>query len=167
MSYYYQPELGAKAEADFYKLACKKYKKVVKSTLDQDRFDHVDFICKFNNNPKSPQKKIEVKSIKGFSKRHSKQSEWLWVEFKNVSGKSGWLYGKADMIAFELEKHFLVVDRKDLAKFSEKNCNLASLADKPENAKYTGYNRNNRKDLTSLVLTSDVIKNCKYSIWEK
>jgi hypothetical protein len=166
MSYYYQPELGAKAEADFYKLACKKYKFVKKSDRQQD-INHVDFICKFNANPLSHEKKIEVKSMKGFSKKHPKQFEWLWMEFKNVTGKNGWLYGKADLIAFELENCFLVVERKSLVSFCEKNCNLASLADKPENAKYTGYNRNNRKDLTSLVLTSDVIKNCKYSIWEK
>ena len=29
-------------------------------------------------------------------------SEEIWCEFKNVAGDPGWMYGKADIIAFDM-----------------------------------------------------------------
>ena len=43
----------------------------------------------------------------------------IWVEFKNVRGNDGWLYGGATIIAFDMpeEGGFSIVDREELAFF--------------------------------------------------
>ena len=47
----------------------------------------------------------------------------IWVEFKNVRGNPGWLYGGAAIIAFDMpeEGGFSIVDRQELAFFCEKH----------------------------------------------
>lgn len=167
MSKYYEPEKGAAAEELFYKLAVKKYKQVRKSTLFEDRNGHYDFIIKYNNHPLTKTKRVEVKSIKGFSKKHPKQEEWLWVEFKNVTGNLGWLKGKADLIAFELKDKFIIVDREDLLRFSLKTVDFVKEVTCSKDSKYRIFRPRGGKDEKALVKTIDVIKNCKYSVWNK
>ena len=77
---------GLKAEEQFIKLAEKKYKFVKKSTLYQDRHQHFDVMVKFNNHPLTSMKRIEVKSLKAFSKGCKKQADWIFIEFKNING---------------------------------------------------------------------------------
>ena len=31
----------------------------------------------------------------------------FWIKFKNVQGKNGWVKGKADFVAFEVETLFI------------------------------------------------------------
>ena len=136
---------GLKAEDIFIKLAEKKYKFVKKSTLYQDRHQHFDVMVKFNNHPLANMERIEIKSLKAFSKGTSKRSDWIFVEFKNVNGHAGWLYGHADKMAFEMPDHFLLVDRKDLVKLSESKVNRKIFVKKPQDAKYRVYRRKDRR----------------------
>ena len=80
----------------------------------------------------------------------------IWVEFHNVAGKRGWLYGEADKIAFEREKDFVIVDRIALTKFCEKAVAPIFVASAGE-ALYKIYRRKSRKDVISKVLMSDII----------
>ena len=56
--------------------------------------------------------------VKGL--RKSKRSDLLpddtieWIELKNVQGYDGWIYGKADYIAFECLNDWIVISRKKL-----------------------------------------------------
>lgn len=44
------------------------------------------------------------------------QDKWHWVQLHGTSRhEKGWLYGKADLIAFETNKAFLIVKRSKLA----------------------------------------------------
>ena len=82
-----------------------------------EQFSHVDYVTDIG--------KIDVKARKRVSRTDEDvQDELVWLEFKNVQGKQGWIYGKADIIAFEREEDFLLVKRDDLAKLGEDLCDL-------------------------------------------
>ena len=53
------------------------------------------------------------------------QDDWIWIEFQNVRGNTGWLYGEADCIAFETQDNFVRSDLLTMVELSEikKNCN--------------------------------------------
>jgi hypothetical protein len=115
---------GARAEEEFLQSFQCKYpnEDVKKSTKQQDMFDHIDCFAGSNS--------YDIKSLKKKSaKDDSVDSNIIWIEFKNVRGNLGWLYGKATRIAFELEDKFICVERESLRKRAE------SLTIK----KYTNY----------------------------
>lgn len=105
---------GAQAEIDFLSAFQAKYPNVQtrRSSREQDMFDHIDIFAGSES--------YDVKSLKKKSSRDNKVSpDIVWVELKNVRGKSGWLYGKATRIAFELEKEFILVNREMLKAVTE------------------------------------------------
>lgn len=105
---------GHNAEEEFSKAFLAKYPniQIKKSTRNQDMFDHIDYFA--------GEYSYDVKSLK---KRRAKDNQVdpdiIWIEFKNVRGNIGWLYGKANRIAFELQEEFIIVDREDLKKIAE------------------------------------------------
>jgi hypothetical protein len=83
----------------------------------KEQFSHVDYISDFG--------KIDVKARKRVARKDANvQDDLVWLEFKNVQGKFGWLYGKADWIAFERDEDFVLVKRHDLALMAEKLCDV-------------------------------------------
>ena len=87
---------GKRAEKEYAKL----YKNVSLPTEEEDCNEHWDL--------KINEIKIDVKAIK-------KNDENIhFVEFKNVLGKKGWLYGDADGFAFETEDYWIEVKKEDL-----------------------------------------------------
>jgi hypothetical protein len=155
--------LGANAEVGFVDAATKSGLKVTQGTK-QDEFKHIDFFVDTDNGTRLS---VEVKSRKKI-KRGDKEvnDELLWIEFKNVAGKRGWLYGAADLIAFERETDFLMVNRMTLARLCEKLCDLTQInVQRPP--LYTGYQRRDRNDLLSLIKISDIIDRIKYSVIKK
>ncbi len=95
---------GKRAEKEYAKL----YKNVSLSTEEEDCNEHWDL--KINNI------KIDVKAIK-------KNDENIhFVEFKNVLGKKGWLYGDADGFAFETEDYWIEVKKEDLQEMVHDKC---------------------------------------------
>lgn len=77
-----------------------------------------------------------------------------WVELKNVRGNPGWLFGKADYIAFEGEKDWIVCRRTDIIKLIDSKVTNKSI-DKSRSL-YTYYQRNGRQDIVVKVLSSDL-----------
>lgn len=141
--------------------------KVIKATKQEDIEDHFDY--KFIKNNKTV--KVEVKAMKRVSRSQDKgQEEWIWVEFKNTIGNSGWLYGKADYIAFELKDTFVFVNRLHLAKLSEKIVDFSEVVKSPFEARRKCYARRNRPDeLVSMIHIDDIIscKGMQYHVWNK
>lgn len=105
---------GSDAEVlfmDSIKLKHPEYE-VKKSSREQDMFQHIDCFA----GPHS----YDVKSLKKKrAKDKDTDSNIIWVELKNVRGNKGWVYGKADRIAFELESEFICVNREDLKNVTE------------------------------------------------
>ena len=125
----------------------------------QEQFSHIDYHTSFGS--------IDVKAKKRISRSDSsEQDELIWLEFKNVQGKNGWLSGSADIIAFERADDFVLVRMKDLLLWAQGKCNLGSLVTNSREALYKGYSRKGRKDLISIVKMVDIL-GLHHRIWEK
>ena len=95
------------------------------------------------------------------------QDDWIWIEFQNVRGNAGWLYGEADHIAFETQDNFVIVNRDSLIKYVEGAVDMGKSVKYSGEAKYKTYRRANRNDLLTMVELSEIKNNCEYFIWEK
>lgn len=119
--------------------------KISESNTEQDRHEHWDIKL---------ETKFDVKAIKQIKRSDGRTDDnYHWVEFINVNGERGWLYGKADYIVFELADYWLIVDRLVLVLFIQSKCADKQVCDKPE--LYKIYSRG--KDKMTLVRTIDLI----------
>jgi hypothetical protein len=95
------------------------------------------------------------------------QDDWIWIEFQNVRGNTGWLYGEADCIAFETQDNFVIVKKDSLIKYVEGAVDMGKSVKYSGEAKYKTYRRAGRNDLLTMVELSEIKNNCEHSIWEK
>lgn len=79
-------------------------KSVLLPTAIEDMSEHWD--CRMVSGEKNI--KVDIKGIK------SRDFQSTFIEFLNVHGEDGWLFGKADYIAFETPYNFYFVKRKKL-----------------------------------------------------
>ena len=92
----------------------------------------------------------------------------IWVEFNNVNGNDGWLYGEADYIAFERQNNFTLVNRKELVKIAEELVDLKNTVSSSKLAKYKAYRRYGRSDLISMMELDKIIEMAEdCEIWYK
>ena len=146
---------GEEAEELFAELAENNGYIVTESTKYSNIVEHIDFDLVSKNG--IDEFSVDVKARKKARRGDTwYEDQMIWVEFHNVAGKRGWLYGEADKIAFEREKDFVIVDRIALTKFCEKAVAPIFVASAGE-ALYKIYRRKSRKDVISKVLMSDII----------
>ena len=90
----------------------------------------------------------------------------IWVEFNNVQGKPGWLYGGAAIIAFDIpeEGGFSIVDREELAFFCEKHVSDETVSNKKD-AYLKRYTRKDRQDVISILKLHDIKNLMSYRVW--
>ncbi len=114
-------------------------------------------------------KSVDVKIMKRTSRSDtSAQDKWIWVEFNNVNGNDGWLYGEADYIAFERQNNFTLVNRKELVKIAEELVDLKNTVSSSKLAKYKAYRRYGRSDLISMMELDKIIEMAEdCEIWYK
>ena len=111
---------------------------------------------------------VDIKARKKTSRSNSQaQDDWIWIEFQNVRGNAGWLYGEADRIAFETQDDFIVVDRSSLIDYVEDVVDMGKSVKYSSHAQYKTYRRAGRNDLLTMVELSEIKKNCKHFVWEK
>ena len=146
-------ELGLKTESLFEEIAKKENFIVRKSSLSEDRFKHIDFFLEQDHFKYSVDVKARKKTTRGDVKVND---EWTWIEFKNVLGRKGWLYGEADYIAFERADDFLMINRENLVKFCEDKVDLKTMVSRAYQAEYKVYQRQGRKDLITRVRMDDL-----------
>ena len=129
---------------------------VEKSTVNEDRYDHIDF---WWTSPKKGRIGIDVKGVKKNNRGDNKRDDTIhWLELQGVSGHPGWLYGKAEYIAFMTFTRIIFVKREKLLSFA-----LESIKDKdvvydtPKEC-YVPYKRKKwgRDDLCLKVKTEDL-----------
>ncbi len=156
-------ELGEHAEDLFIVLAVRSGWKVSASSKDENIEDHWDYLIE----KEGETFKVEVKSQKRIRRGDkTEQADFTWVELRNVRGKVGWLFGKADLIAFEKETSFLFVKRLDLLAVINKKVNLVAKVRTPADAVYKIYIREGRTDKITLLPTRD-IEEIKFAEWKK
>jgi hypothetical protein len=149
-------ELGEHAERDFILLAVKSGWKISVSSKAENIDDHWDYLIEKENLIF----KVEVKSVKRIDRHDpNAQINYIWVELQNVRGKVGWLFGKADLIAFEKDSAFIFVKRLDLLALINKKVDLVA-----KDALYKIYRRDRRKDKLTLLPMSD-LEEIKFMEW--
>ena len=98
----------------------------------------------------------EVKALKR-GQRHDEEylENQIWVEFV-TKGNLGWLYGKADWIAFEVEYNgkFVCVNRKQLLEYCEIHCRPPFVIS-PRQAYYRFYVRKEKNEKGEI--THDIV----------
>jgi hypothetical protein len=70
----------------------------------------------------------------------------------------GWLYGKADLIAFELKNSFRIVRRTELLDLVEKLVDFNTKVEKSRQALYKLYSRSGRSDSLTMIKANDLLK---------
>jgi len=156
-------ELGNKAEGLFILTAVKQGWKVSASSQDENIDDHWDYLIE----KEDLTFKVEVKAEKRIERSdHDMQSKFIWVELRNVRGKVGWLFGTADLIAFEKEKTFFFVKRRDLLAVVNQKVNLVAKVKSAKDALYKIYTREGRKDKVTLLPAAD-LEPIQFMEWKK
>ena len=149
-------ELGQSAESLFAKSAIKHGWVVVPPSEESNMDEHFDYIM--SKDKKSL--KVEVKSRKRRRRGDQDvQDEYVWVEIHGVrKNDQGWLYGNADLIAFEMTNSFRLIRRVDLAKLVGKLVDFNAMVEKPKDALYKLYSRRDRNDLLTMIKTDDLLQ---------
>ena len=149
---------GQELEKEFYEIL-KLRDKNARQATPQEQYKHIDFFTYFGT--------IDVKSKKRIGRADVDEQETIvWLEYKNVQGRDGWLVSSVDILAFERDDDFILVKRKELQRMADKLCNLDDMVDKSSDALYKGYTRKGRKDLITQVKMKDVMK-LEHKIWSK
>lgn len=81
-----------------------------KANSYQDKREHWDYKLQ----KKDTTYLVDVKSIKRIDSNGELDDSLILIESKNVNGNPGWLFGKADYIAFQVKEGFLMVEREKL-----------------------------------------------------
>ena len=163
MQYTNECDIGNEAHNKFKQLAKRKGFKVDDSSKEQDMFEHIDLFLTKEDKTYS----FDIKAMKKINRYDSSsQDKMIYVEFKNVRGNEGWLYGKAQFIVFETTSTFEIVHRESLAKYCEQVVNKKQSVARASEALYKVYTRDGRKDLISLIELDKIPKEYIHS-WHK
>jgi len=147
---------GHNAEQLFFDVFTKRGYKVTKSSVDSDIHDHIDYTVWKQGKTFT----VDVKSEKDENK--------VYIEFKNVLGNDGWLYGKQDYIAFVFKKEIILVKRSKLQEMMEESMDLSVKPMKAsieqyyyvyeDEALYVLLQRYGREDSVALIPRSALYK---------
>lgn len=144
---------GLSVEKRFEKWCVKRGNRVYEPPKQVNIEDHIDVII---YDKKDNRHTADIKAQKRIHRSSDKQLSWTWVEFTNVNGKAGWLYGKADYIIFSLNKGWLFVKLNKLKDLSERLVDMDTIVKTPQAAKYKIYQRPGRKDKIALIEIGEI-----------
>ena len=149
-------ELGRSAESLFANSAIKHGWTIQPAPEDSNINEHYDYIM--SRDDKSF--RVEVKSRKRMGRSdHDVQDEHVWIELHGVrEDDQGWLYGKADLIAFEMTSSFRVVRRAELLHLVEQLVDFKVKVRKSSDALYKLYSRPGRHDLLTMIKADDLLR---------
>ena len=153
----YSSSTGRMAEVRFVRAARQKGLLVTKSTHTEDIHQHIDYWLAMSGNGKKW----------GVDVKGNNLPDEIWVEFKNVQGNPGWLYGGATIIAFDMpeEGGFSIVDREELAFFCEKHVLDEAVSNKKD-AYLKRYTRKDRQDVITILKLRDLKTLQSYRVWD-
>ena len=149
---------GQKLEDEFFELVKMRDPNARRAT-PKEQYRHIDFVTYFGT--------IDVKSKKRIGRADGDEQDTIvWLEYKNVQGKEGWLVSEVDILAFERDDDFILVRRSILHDMANSLCNLKDMVDKTSDALYKGYTRRGREDLITQVKMRDIM-NIEHRVWRK
>ena len=134
-------------------VAATRYERAVpgvrKSTKQEDIHMHVDYWY----------------DDEGVDVKGNNLPDEIWVEFKNVRGDKGWLFGEATTIAFDMPElaGFVVVDREELKDYCKEHVDFSTTVPKSQAYKKC-YSRKDREDLITYLVLDDLQKLDSYHV---
>ena len=142
--------IGWEGETLFLRACQKRGLNWRQASKHDNMYSHIDFFVGKDGKELS----VDVKGAK----------DKVLLEYKNVRGNKGWLYGKADYIAFlgPSKDFFLMVPRQVLADYAER----FKTAPFGYKELYKLYSRKDRDDLMVYVQWQDIEKLDNTKIWE-
>lgn len=149
----YSDKIGSETQNNFVK-ACESVGYVCsKSTELVDIKEHIDYYITRKNNTKTS---VDVKG--------GNHPKVIWVEFNNVNGEKGWLYGKAELIAFDMPElsGFVIVETKELQEVCDIIVEKVFVTKQEATRKL--YQRNGRRDVISRLELTDIMKLKSYKL---
>lgn len=141
----YSNHIGKTTEKLFVS-ACEQFGYCCEKTNEYiDIHQHIDYFIKRTN---GTQTSVDVKG--------GNHPNLIWVEFKNVLGEKGWMYGEAEKIAFDMPEinGFILVDRIELLDYCKQTIQPIFVSKLEATRKL--YQRENRKDVISRLTIEDL-----------
>ena len=80
--------------------------------------EQADFVMMWAT-PEETDEPSATYSVLVVDRETAEKGEETWIEFRTTGGEAGWLYGDADMFAFEQEDRFTLVERDKLRDWLE------------------------------------------------
>jgi hypothetical protein len=137
----------------FKKIALSKNYTFRDATREEDIYKHFDIVM-YDETMKET--KVDVKARKKLNRVETDYMvDHMWVECYNVFGSLGWLYGEANIIAQQIDKYFMLIDRVELALFISNKLENKLVTERRD-ALYKMYQRKDRKDILTLIKLSDL-----------
>ena len=152
----YSSATGRVAEVRFIRAAKQLGFQVTKGTRKDDMHLHVDYWLAHSGNSKWG---VDVKG--------NNLPDEIWCEFKNVAGNPGWMYGGAEIIAFDMpeEGGFSVVQREELRDYCEMTVEDVFVSNKRDAYKKK-YTRKDRADVITRLNLLDIKLLDSYRVWD-
>ncbi len=104
------------------------------------------------------------------SKNKKQNEDWLWIEFKNAQGESGWVHGDAHFVAFQRHEDFIIVNRKELVEWLGSSSKIRydlPFVNLAKRAKYRIYQRNNKHEQITQIHINDLKQLKSFQLWKK
>ena len=152
----YSSATGRVAEVRFIRAAEQLGFQVTKGTRKDDMHLHIDYWLAHNGD-----------RTWGVDVKGNNLPEEIWCEFKNVAGNPGWMYGGAEIIAFDMpeEGGFSVVQREELKDYCEKTVEDVFVSNKKDAYKKK-YTRKDRADVITRLNLLDIRLLDSYRVWD-
>lgn len=152
MNYQKSIDEGLSVEQEFANTLHKR-KLFTRPATTEEQFQHIDIFWMKDGKQYS----ADIKSMKRRTRGGEFDPSIIWIEFSNVQGKPGWVYGKAQMIVFEQLTQYLIMDRWDVLNCAMEHIDMDLFADTP--TVNESYRRSSRpKEHCGLMFTKDLIK---------
>ena len=152
----YSSATGRVAEVRFIRAAKELGFQVTKGTRKDDMHLHIDYWLAHSGDAEWG---VDVKG--------NNLPDEIWCEFKNVAGNPGWMYGGAEIIAFDMpeEGGFSVVQREELKDYCEKTVEDVFVSNKRDAYKKK-YTRKDRADVITKLNLLDIRLLDSYRVWD-
>lgn len=117
------------------------------ATNHEDMYEHWDLLMERHGN----RYKIDIKNERRIQRYDDPFHNMLVIEWKNVHGKNGWIYGMADYISYKLDTYFHIIPRKDLLNLANNLVDKNKIVNCFKDCVFKVYSRKNRNDLMSCI----------------
>lgn len=147
---------GRLAEELFARLALKHGYTVTKADYNQDRIEHWDYRVARAGESWT----VDVKSMKSLRRGDPPQDMYVCLELHSVLREiPGWLFHKADLIAYQTTDGFVLTRRTALIQIVRKYVDRFTFVKESDKAILTIYNRRGHEQVTwvpmSYILTEE------------